>query len=138
MFVMMTMMFRSNMGQRGRGLSILLASDSDDTGRTLHKILENAGFRVHFAGDYSRLDGALDGRRFDVILLDVAGEHAVEAAVAAALRVKRLLPAQFVGYLADARLSTSGLGGDGIFPRTPCHLPAALRSRLALEDWGDC
>ena len=106
-------------------------------GATVRGILEGAGFRVSFAGGYARLESELDGRRFDVILLEVTGAHAVEAAVQAALRVKRAHAAQFVGYLADASLSTSGLGGDGIFPRNAGKLPAALRSCLSAENWGE-
>ena len=117
--------------------TILLVSDSQNTGGSLCRALKGAGFRVHCAGDYSRLEGALDGCRFDVVLLEVTGAHAAEAAVAAALRVKRTRAGQFVGYLADASLHTSGLGGDGIFPRSASKLPAALRSHLAAEGWGD-
>jgi PleD family two-component response regulator len=124
-------------GGRGDEPSILLASDSEDRGRTVRKALEDAGFRVQFAGDYSRLEDAMDENRYDLILLEVSSEHAVEPAVEAALRVKRADAAQFVGYLADASLSTSGLGGDGIFPRTASKLPGVLRSRLAAEGWGE-
>ena len=67
----------------------------------------------------------------------MSSEQGVEAAVEAALRVKRADAAQFVGYLADASLSASGLGGDGVFPRHADQLPGALRSRLALEGWGE-
>jgi PleD family two-component response regulator len=123
-------------GGRGHELSILLASDSDDRGRSVARALEDAGFRVEFAGDYPRVEGVLDGRRFDVVLLDVSGGDAVERAVETALRLKRSDAGQFVGYLADASLNASGLGGDGIFPRSASKLPAALRSRLAAEGWG--
>lgn len=112
---------------------ILLASDSAQQGGSMRRLLESAGFRVEYAGDYSRLDHALHVQDFDAILLEVTGEHAVEAAVAAALRVKRANARQFVGYLADPALHSSGLAGDGIFPRSVSPLSAALRSLLALE-----
>ena len=101
------------------------------------QLLERAGFQVEYAGDYSRLDHALQARDFDAILLEVTGEHAVEAAVAAALRVKRVNARQFVGYLADPSLHSSGLAGDGIFPRSPNRLSAALRGLLATENGAD-
>ena len=62
-----------------------------------------------------------------MVLLEVTGEHAVEAAVAAALRVKRANASQFVGYLADASLETSGLAGDAVFPRSAARVEEALR-----------
>ena len=131
------MMYEGNGNSDGGKLepSVLLVSDSEDRGGKLCRALEGAGFRVHCAGDYSRLEDALDGRRFDVVLLEVTGMHAVEAAVEAALRVKRARAGQFVGYLADGSLSASGLGGDGIFPRSASKLPAALRSHLSAENW---
>ncbi len=79
----------------------------------------------------------MDGNRYDLVLLEVSSEQAVEPAVEAALRVKRADAAQFVGYLADSSLSASGLGGDGIFPRNAIKLPAALRNQLASEGWGE-
>lgn len=116
---------------------ILLASDSTHQGDSMLQLLERAGFQVEYAGDYSRLDHALQARDFDAILLEVTGEHAVEAAVAAALRVKRVNARQFVGYLADPSLHSSGLAGDGIFPRSPNRLSAALRGLLATENGAD-
>ncbi len=100
----------------------------------MRRLLENAGFKVEYAGDYSRLDGALMRQEFDVILLEVTGEHAVEAAVETALRVKRANARQFVGYLADPALHSSGLAGDGIFPRSVNRLSTVLRGLLAVED----
>jgi hypothetical protein len=124
-------------GRRSSVPSILLASDSDDKGRAVGKVLKEAGFQVQVAGDYSRLEGAMDERHYDLVLLEVSSEQAVEPAVEAALRVKRADAGQFVGYLADASLSASGLGGDGIFPRNEGNLPGALRSLLASEGWGE-
>lgn len=133
----MMMMVRRNSGGPVSQPSILLAGDSEGNAASLRRVLEQAGFEVSFAGDFSCLEQALDLRQFDVILLDVSGEHAVEAAVQAALRVRRANRRQFIGYLADASLGTSGLGGDGIFPRRPAELPKALRDRLAAETWGE-
>jgi hypothetical protein len=111
--------------------SILLASDTERLGSSLHKILRDEGFQVHFAGDYSGIDAHLHRGNFDMVLLEVTGDYAVEPAVAAALRVKRANSGQFVGYLADSSLDASGLAGDGIFPRSATRLPNALRSFLA-------
>lgn len=115
--------------------SILLASDSDPKGSQLHHMLAEEGFSVRYAGDYSRLDSALREDRFDIVLLEVTGEHAVEWAVEAALRVKRGNAGQFVGYLADPVLEVSGLAGDAVFPRSAAKLAGSLRTFL-LEDAG--
>ena len=113
--------------------SIVLASDSERMGSSLHRTLEENGFSVHYAGKYSQLDALLAGRDFDMVLLEVTGQHAVEAAVAAALRLKRANAGQFVAYLADAELESSGLAGDAVFPRNTTKLMEALRSYFAAE-----
>ena len=118
-------------GERLAEPSILLASDSERHGNTMHRALEEHGFAVQFAGSYAEVDSLLSERTFDVILLEVTGEHAVEPAVAAALRVKRRNARQFVGYLADAALETSGLAGDAVFPRSAVRLPEVLRRYMA-------
>lgn len=115
------------------GPSILLASDSQRMGSSLHRVLLDEGFEVHFAGNYSNLDAHLTQRPFDIVLLEVTGDYAVEDAVHAALRVKRANSAQFVGYLADSALDASGLAGDGVFPRSAARLPDALRSFFAAD-----
>jgi DNA-binding response OmpR family regulator len=97
----------------------------------MHRALEQNGFAVQYAGDYTKVDGALNRQKFDVVLLEVTGEHAVEPAVAAALRVKRSNAQQFVGYLADSSLETSGLAGDAVFPRNAARLPDVLRRHMA-------
>ena len=107
--------------------SILLASDTERLGTSLHRVLRDEGFQVRFAGDYSGLDVHLTRENYDVVLLEVTGEYAVEEAVATALRLKRANAAQFVGYVADSLLESSGLAGDGIFPRNSAKLPEALR-----------
>lgn len=114
-------------GERLAEPSILLASDSERHGNTMHRALEQHGFAVEYAGDYTQVDSALHSRQYDVVLLEVTGEHAVEPAVEAALRVKRGNARQFVGYLADANLETSGLAGDAVFPRNAARLPDVLR-----------
>jgi PleD family two-component response regulator len=111
--------------------SILLASDLERVGSSLHQALRKEGFEVHFAGDYSGLDAHLDRQAFDMVLLEVTGEYAVESAVATALRVKRARTGQLVGYIADTSLDARGLAGDGIFPRSAARLSQALRSFLA-------
>jgi hypothetical protein len=111
--------------------SILLASDTERLGSSLHRALRDEGFAVQYAGDYSSVDAHLRDGAFDMVLLEVTGEYAVEPAVETALRVKRSNAAQFVGYLADVSLNASGLAGDGVFPRSTARLPEALRSFLA-------
>jgi PleD family two-component response regulator len=110
--------------------SILLASDSERLGSSLHRALRDEGFEVHYAGGYAGVDAHLRQRSFHLVLLEVTGEYAVELAVQAALHIKRRNAAQFVGYLADASLNASGLAGDGVFPRSPVQLPAELRRFL--------
>jgi PleD family two-component response regulator len=114
-------------GERFSDPSILLASDSERHGSTMYRALEQNGFAVEFVGSYAQVESQLGERPFDVVLLEVTGEHAVEPAVAAALRVKRGNAGQFVGYLADASLGASGLAGDAVFPRNVSKLPAVLR-----------
>jgi hypothetical protein len=111
--------------------SILLASDSERPGSSLHRALRDEGFAVDYAGSYAHLENHLHSRRFDMVLLEVTGEYAVEAAVEAALRIKRASAGQFVGYLADPSLNASGLAGDGVFPRSTARLPEALRRFIA-------
>ena len=111
--------------------SILLASDTERLGSSLHRVLEEQGFEVAYAGNYSGIQRVLSRQNFDVILLEVTGEYAVEDAVAAALRVKRNNGEQFVGYVADAGLEASGLAGDGIFPRSGSRLGEVLRNLFA-------
>ncbi len=118
-------------GERFAEPSILLASDSERHGNTMHRALEEHGFTVQYAGPYAHVDSLLNQRQFDVVLLEVTGEHAVELAVAAALRVKRGNARQFVGYLADAALDNSGLAGDAVFPRSAARLPEVLRRYIA-------
>jgi PleD family two-component response regulator len=111
--------------------SILLASDSERHGATMHRALLQVGFSIEYAGDYSQLDARLNLQKYDLVLLEVTGEHAVEPAVEAALRVKRSDAQQFVGYLADASLETSGLAGDAVLPRSAAKLPDALLRYIA-------
>jgi ActR/RegA family two-component response regulator len=122
---------RTSSDERSADPSILLASDSERHGNTMHRALAQHGFAVEYAGDYADLDSALTQKAFDVVLLEVTGEHAVESAVAAALRVKRGNARQFVGYIADANLETSGLAGDAVFPRNAARLPEVLRRAMS-------
>jgi hypothetical protein len=121
---------RDLMGRITGNPSILLASDKQRES-SLQRVLREEGFEVAFAGDYAGISRMLDGQDFDVVLLEVSGEDAVEDAVAAALWVKRARAGQFVGYVADSSLLTSGLAGDGVFPRSNTGLPAALRRFFA-------
>jgi PleD family two-component response regulator len=114
--------------------SILLASDSESRGLMIQQTLAGEGFLIQYAGHYAQLDSSMENERFDIVLLEVTGEHAVESAVDTALRVKRANPGQFVGYLADPALDASGLAGDAVFPRNPAKLPDRLRAFLSQTD----
>jgi hypothetical protein len=114
--------------------SILLASDSERHGSMVYRALQQEGFTIVYAGDYAQLDIALHTQKFDVVLLEVTGDHAVEPAVAAALQVKRSHPGQFVGYLADPHLETRGLAGDAVLPRNPAGLREQLAELLRQEE----
>lgn len=116
--------------------SILLASDSERHGKSMQLLLKEQGYAIDYAGSYGAVETHLERKDFDLVLLEVTSEHAVEPAVDAALRVKRANAHQFVGYLADADLETSGLAGDAIFPRNAERLRQALRQFLA-NDPGD-
>jgi hypothetical protein len=109
--------------------SILLSGDNARTVLPLHHSLLNQGFRVQFAA-YYELEAAWKRHRHPIVLLEVSGAHSVEAAVNAAMELKRHDPHQFVGYLADPVLHTSGLAGDAIFPRASEDLVKALRNHL--------
>lgn len=125
------MTYAKERGGRPNDASILLASDSERHGNSMHQLLKEKGFAIDYAGNYSGIDDHLKGRDFDVVLLEVTGEHAVEPAVDTALRLKRANAAQFVGYVADADLENSGLAGDAVFPRNAEKLRQALRRFLA-------
>lgn len=120
-------MTRDSSGRLNGIPSILLASDTDRLGSSLQRTLQEHGFEVAYAGNYAGIQRILSQQSYDVILLEVTAEYAVEDAVAAALRVKRANAEQFVGYVADAGLEASGLAGDGIFPRSTTRLPEMLR-----------
>ena len=124
-------MTRANQSGPFEDRSILFASDSERHGSHMHRAMEEQGLTVEYAGDYSRVDSRLKERRYAMVLLEVTGEHAVEPAVAAALNVKRSNAEQFVGYLADANLDTSGLAGDAVLPRSGAKLKERLRQYFA-------
>jgi hypothetical protein len=110
--------------------SILLAGDNVRLTDLVSRTLIDEGFAIQLAAGYHHVDSLWHQHRHPVILLDVSNARAVEAAVAAALAVKRFDPGQFVGYLADPILRTSGLAGDAIFPRNLRQLPEALRKHF--------
>jgi len=106
---------------------ILLSGDNARTVLPLHHSLLAQGLRVQFAA-YYELETIWKQHRHPIVLLEVSGHHSVETAVNAAIRIKRQDPHQFVGYLADPDLYTSGLAGDAIFPRTSEQLVEALQN----------
>jgi hypothetical protein len=106
---------------------ILLSGDNARSTLLLHQALLSEGLHVDLAPTYPDIDGMWQQRRHQLVLLEVSGAHGVEAAVSAALQLKRRDPLQFVAYAADPLLHSSGLAGDAIFPRTSEHLAEALR-----------
>jgi len=88
---------------------------------------------VKLAPGYSELEALSHAHKDGVVLIEVSHQQSVEAAVDLALRLKRRNSGQFVGYLADPVLHTSGLAGDAIFPRSANHLPDALRAYFNSE-----
>jgi CheY-like chemotaxis protein len=130
---MMMTRAKERAGSSAADLSVLLASDSVTQGTAMHRALQKPGVWVQFAGDYAQLEEALRGRKFDLVLIEVTSDHAVEAAVAAALQLKRGDAELFVGYLADAPLDTRGLAGDAVLRRNPPPLVEELRQLLEQE-----
>ena len=117
---------------------ILLSGDNARTAYNLYCALVDEGFHVHFASAYNEIEPLWQEKRHPliplVVLLEVSGAQGVEAAVNAAISLKRKDPLQFVGYLADPVLRTSGLAGDAIFPRAPEHLARELRRHFHDDD----
>jgi hypothetical protein len=106
---------------------IILGSDTDSTQFATHEALAKAGFSVDLASGYDNLEELWQKQRHDVVLLEVSYAVSVDRAVELALRLKRQDSRQFVGYLADPILQTSGLAGDALFPRDCKRLADALR-----------
>ena len=112
---------------------ILLASDNPRLAGHLCRTLEREGMAVKFAPGYHELEPLTHQHEDGAALIEVSHQHSVEAAVDLALRLKRRNVSQFVGYLADPILHTSGLAGDAIFPRSASQLPQALRDYFSVE-----
>lgn len=106
---------------------ILLSGDNTRTALLLQEGLIHEGFRVQLASGYDELEALWRQQRHPMVLLEVSRPQSVEAAVTTALNLKRRDPRQFVGYLADPLLQTSGLAGDAIFPRASGQLARALK-----------
>jgi hypothetical protein len=109
---------------------ILLGSDNKQFTSGISNSLLGAGFHVDTADDYAHLESIWRHQRHEVILFEVSHEHSVEPATSAALRIKRQDASQFIGYLADHNLRSSGLTGDAILSRDARLLPTALRRAL--------
>ena len=126
---------KSNDNQFSNFPLILLAGDNPRTALALQRALIDHGFRVQSTPSYRELYAVWTQQRHSqsgaMVLLDVPGGHAVEAAVQTALKFKRDDPQQFVAYLADPVLHTSGLAGDAIYPRNADQLAEALRSQFS-------
>lgn len=106
---------------------ILLSGDNARSTSVLHQALLSEGLQVDLAPTYRDIEPMWLEHRHPLVLLEVSGAYGVEAAVKAALELKRQDPLQFVAYIADPALHSSGLAGDGIFPRTSEHLARELR-----------
>ncbi len=109
---------------------ILLGSDSEHLDSSAQEALVQAGFRVDVASGYEQAEQLWNRDRHDVVLIEVSYAISVDPAVQLALRLKRQDRRQFVGYLADPILHTSGLAGDALFSRDSRRLAAALRRHL--------
>jgi hypothetical protein len=105
----------------------VLVSDTKNTESLAHRALVNAGFDVDLASGYEHVEELWQQHRHDVVLIEVSYAVSVDSAVQLALRLKQRDSRQFVGYLADPILHTSGLAGDALFPRDSRRLPDALR-----------
>jgi CheY-like chemotaxis protein len=112
---------------------ILLASDNPHVASYVRRTLEQEGLSVRLAPGYEELEPLSQSHLSAIALIEVSHQQSVEAAVNLALRLKRRNARRFVGYLADPILYTSGLAGDGIFPRSTHHLTAALRAHFRNE-----
>ncbi len=112
---------------------ILLASDNPHVASYVRHTLEQEGLSVRLAPGYGELEPLSQSHQNAIVLIEVSHQYSVEAAVNLALRLKRRNARRFVGYLADPILNTSGLAGDGIFPRSTHHLTAALRDHFKNE-----
>jgi PleD family two-component response regulator len=112
---------------------ILLASDNARLGESLRRTLHKEGFSVELASSYEALEGIWQQLRQPVVLLDVSNLQSVDAVVGIAMSIKRHDSTQFVGYVADPILRTSGLAGDAIFPRNLQLLPDAIRAHFAAQ-----
>lgn len=119
-------------GARPHLPQILLSGDNTRTALVLHDALVDQGFPVQLAPGYLELENLWQQQRHPMVLLEVSGPQAVEAAVRTALRLKYQDRQQFVGYIADPTLQTSGLAGDAIFPRGSYRLTRALRRHFGL------
>jgi hypothetical protein len=105
---------------------ILLASDEPRFAAHLHLALREERLAVELAPSYMEIESLAEAHPEAIVLLEVSRHESVEAAVRAALRIKRIDATRFVGYLADRILHNSGLAGDAIFPRNAQHLTEAL------------
>ncbi|GGH08040.1 hypothetical protein [Silvibacterium dinghuense] len=110
--------------------AILLAGENLHTMEPICAHLGAQGLVVDCVQGFAASIEHWQEHRHAVVLLDVPSATAVESAVATAVAIKRRDPRQFVGYLADAALHTSGLAGDGIFPRNARQLPGLLAASL--------
>ncbi len=109
---------------------ILLGSDHHRLAIPLRNALLKSGYTVDLGSDYRHAELLWGELRHDIVLLEVSHPRSIEPAIATALRIKGRDPQQFVAYLADSMLESSGLTGDAILPRDAERLPESLREVL--------
>lgn len=111
--------------QKGK-FSVLLAGRNSDDLKAIREVLVSAHFDVQHVGSFAEVEDLWLGHRHQVVLLDVDNHESVTQALLAATQIKRHSSQQFLAYLADPILRSSGLAGDAIFTRDARTLPEAL------------
>ncbi|MFT4114495.1 hypothetical protein [Silvibacterium sp.] len=109
---------------------ILLIAENIRVIEPILSALKDDGLPVMLAHGYPAGIEHWSEHRQPIVLIDVPRLEEVEPAIDTAVAIKRRDPAQFIGYLADNTLHTSGLTGDALFPRSSTRLPTLLRTHL--------
>ncbi|WP_446744831.1 hypothetical protein [Silvibacterium acidisoli] len=104
----------------------MLAGKNSDDLKAIREVLSSAHFAVQHVGSFAEVEELWLQHRHHAVLLDVDNHESVAQALLAATQIKRHSSQQFLGYLADPILRSSGLAGDAIFARDARTLPEAL------------
>jgi response regulator RpfG family c-di-GMP phosphodiesterase len=113
--------------------SVLLAGKNLDELKAIREALLLANIDVQHVGSFAEAEELWLQHRPHAVLLDVDHQESVAQALLAATQIKRHKPRQFLAYLADPILRSSGLAGDAIFARDMRTLPDALVRCLEQE-----